>query len=155
MVTTTTQAYQAYTFISNWRLSLYYSIMRIAAGRRWFNDPISVCDLVWPWKTDRMLRDWQRKPGVAAKERREWRERKRDGESRATYEKFEVAIGHFTEYLNWPVVSRYTQIQISRDIVLNYTIFYILIYKFFFLKNSMRFRYWKYCMIIKETNNAS
>lgn len=47
---------RARAFISAWRLSLYYSAMRIA-GRRRFNDPISVCDLAWPWKTGRMLRD--------------------------------------------------------------------------------------------------
>lgn len=50
----TVAAYQACAFIS--RLAPFALLQRNAHRGR-FNDPISVCDLAWPWKTGRMLRD--------------------------------------------------------------------------------------------------
>lgn len=66
----TVAAYQACAFIS--RL-VPFALLQRNAHRGRFNDPISVCDLAWPWKTGRMLRLTKRF-GTAAKEKERERE---------------------------------------------------------------------------------
>lgn len=73
----TVAVYQACAFIS--RLAPFALLQRNAHRGR-FNDPISVCDLAWPWKTGRMLRDWQRGLALQREREREREKREREGE---------------------------------------------------------------------------
>jgi len=80
-MTMTVAAYQTCAFISS---LAPFALLQRNAHRGWFNDPISVCDLAWPWKqagcceTDKEV--WH--CGGRERERKKEREMRRRGKER-------------------------------------------------------------------------
>lgn len=113
-MTMTVAAYQACAFISP---LAPFALLQRNAHRGRFNDPISVCDLAWPWKTGRMLRDWQRGLALRRKRKRERKirrrrnERGRGGEGQVTSNLWKVRGRHrpFAKYPNGPVISYFIE----------------------------------------------